>query len=128
LPSAVKFRPRYSHHGKVPVGLVEHVLTSSSTNILLSTLCDPSLMELEVTFIYRDKTRDKSVTNQILQRQDLQYINIVQSMPCTPMKNWQRGAKNCWRNSLDFIVYKSTVLFRATNIFQKDLSCIVGYG
>ena len=66
LPSAVKFRPRYSHHGKVPVGLVEHVLTSSSTNIFLSTFCDPSLMELEVTFIYSDKTRDKSVTNQIL--------------------------------------------------------------
>jgi hypothetical protein len=28
----------------------------------------------------------------------------------------------------DFIVYKSTALFRATNIFKKDLSCIVGYG
>jgi hypothetical protein len=59
LPSAVKFRPRYSHHGKLPVGLVEHVLTSSSTNIFLSTLCDPSqLMELEVTSIYSD-THDK---------------------------------------------------------------------
>jgi hypothetical protein len=55
-------------------------------------------MELEVTSIYSD-THDKSVTNQILGNE-----------------------------SLDFIVYKSTALFRATNIFQKDLSCIVGYG
>jgi hypothetical protein len=62
----LEFRPRYSQHGKLPVGLVEHVLTSSSTDIFLSTLCDPSqLMELEVTSIYSD-TRDKSVTNQIL--------------------------------------------------------------
>jgi hypothetical protein len=67
LPSAVKFRPRYSHHGKVPVGLVEPVLTSSSTNIFLSALCDLSLMKLEVASIYSDKTRDKSVTNQILE-------------------------------------------------------------
>jgi hypothetical protein len=66
-PTPVKFRPRYSHHGKLPVGLVEHVLTSSSTNIFLSTLCDPSLMKLEVASIYSDKTRDKSVTNQILE-------------------------------------------------------------
>jgi hypothetical protein len=66
LTMVIKFRPRYSHHGKLPVGLVEHVLTSSSTNIFLSTLCDPSqLMELEVTSIYSD-THDKSVTNQIL--------------------------------------------------------------
>ena len=42
-----------------------------------------------------------------IQRQDLQYLNIVQSMACTPITNWQRDAKNCWRNrSLDFI--KST--------------------
>ena len=76
------------------------------------------------------KTASHSLTSAAqIQRQDLQYTNIVQSMACTPMKNWQRGAKNCWRNrSLDFIAYKSTALFRATNIFQKDLSCIVGYG
>lgn len=44
-------------------------------------------------------------------------------------KNWQRDAKNCWRNrSLDFIVNKSTALFRATHIFQKDSDCVVGYG
>ena len=67
LPFAVKLRPHDSHHGKVPVGLVEPVLTSSSTNIFLSAWCDPSQMKLEVASIYSDKTRDKSVTNQILE-------------------------------------------------------------
>jgi hypothetical protein len=49
------------------------------------------------------------------------YISLPSAVKLRPHYSHQN-------RSLDFIVYKSTALFRATNIFQKDLSCIVGYG
>ena len=61
-----------------------------------------------------------------IQRQDLQHLNIMQSMACTPMKNWQRDAKNCWRKrSLDFIKSTNQRPFSGPPIFFKKILVVL---
>lgn len=58
-----------------------------------------------------------------IQRQDLQYINIVQSMACTPMKNWQRDANNCWRNIQPSLFTKHNIAKLFTFSRSLKISC-----
>ena len=47
-------------------------------------------------------------------------------MACTPKKNWQRDAKNCWRNrSLDFIKSTNQRPFSGPPIFFKKILVVL---